>query len=598
LGGFHKFKKFGPSKLILPATFWNTPGNTELWISDGTTTGTIPIKTFGFVEELFANGGQVFFSGNDGTNGQELWRSDGTAAGTVLVKDAIVGIAGIAPKNFFSLGSTTSFFTSTDPNGNVSLWRTDGTSGGTSKIGNVDSYRAINNNIAFFTPSVEIAGQYFYQLWTSDGSEEGTQSIFQFDLGRVPVDLKPANGLVYFRLTNPAASTEEIWRSDGTPEGTFKITFDTPISNVQTAEMTYCNGNVIFPAANLVSNQELWKFASPLKSSQTISFAGIPTKTVGDPSFVVSATASSGLPVQLSSSDPLVASITGSTISILKQGITFIIARQPGDGMWQNAPIVYRKLTVIKKSNVITFSAIPTKSFGDAAFTLSASASSSLPVQFTSSDASIVNVSGVTATILKGGAVSLTATQAGNADFDTAIPVVQNIVIGKINQTITFGILPERNEKDPPVTLVALASSGLPITFSSSNPSVASVSGSTLTIGAPGTATISAKQTGNESYFPAPQVDRTITVNVVTGLEDPFSVGRVYPNPNPGQVYVEGISDLSSLVVRDQLGRLIPTTLERQDKGVYSFTLQAPPGLYFLSFQTAKGRLIEKLVKY
>ena len=55
-----------------------------------------------------------------------------------------------------------------------------------------------------------------------------------------------------------------------------------------------------------------------VKSDQTIAFGALAAKTFGDVPFNLSATASSNLLVTYLSSDPLIASITGNTITILK----------------------------------------------------------------------------------------------------------------------------------------------------------------------------------------------------------------------------------------------------------------------------------------
>ena len=60
--------------------------------------------------------------------------------------------------------------------------------------------------------------------------------------------------------------------------------------------------------------------------------------------------------------------------------------------------------------------------------------------------------------------------------------------------------------------MTATASSGLTVSFSSSNAAVATVSGSTLTIVGKGTATITARQVGNTNFLAAPNVTRTLTV--------------------------------------------------------------------------------------
>ena len=71
-------------------------------------------------------------------------------------------------------------------------------------------------------------------------------------------------------------------------------------------------------------------------SPQTISFAPIPSKTVGD-SFTLGATASSALPVSYSSSNPSVATVAGNVVTIVGSGSVVITASQGGDSSYSPA---------------------------------------------------------------------------------------------------------------------------------------------------------------------------------------------------------------------------------------------------------------------
>ena len=89
------------------------------------------------------------------------------------------------------------------------------------------------------------------------------------------------------------------------------------------------------------------------------------------------------------------------------------------------------------------------------------------------------------------------------------------LVITKAAQTITFAAfpaVPAVKVGDEPLTLTASASSGLPVSYASSNPAVATVTGSTLIIVGKGTATISATQAGDANRLAATAVTRTLTV--------------------------------------------------------------------------------------
>src|SRR5437762_5073083 len=75
----------------------------ELWKSDGTTGGTVPVKDInpGSSSSRPSNladvNGTLFFAAFDPTNGRELWKSDGTAARTVLVRDINPGSGHSSP---------------------------------------------------------------------------------------------------------------------------------------------------------------------------------------------------------------------------------------------------------------------------------------------------------------------------------------------------------------------------------------------------------------------------------------------------------------------------------------------------------------------
>ena len=246
--------------------------------------------------------------------------------------------------------------------------------------------------------------------------------------------------------------------------------------------------------------------------SQTITFAALQGKTYGNPPFTVSATASSGLPISFASLTSAVCTVGGSTVTIVAAGTCTIQASQAGNATHAAAPNVSRSFVVSKASQTITFGALAGKTYGNPPFTVSAAASSGLAVTFSSTTTPVCTVSGSTVTIVAGGTCTIKASQAGNASYLAANAVNQSFTVARASQTITFAVLANKTYGDPTFTVSATASSGLPVTFSSTTTAVCTVSGSTVTIIAGGTCTINASQAGNPNYLSATPLSRSFTV--------------------------------------------------------------------------------------
>ncbi len=88
-----------------------------------------------------------------------------------------------------------------------------------------------------------------------------------------------------------------------------------------------------------------------------------------------------------------------------------------------------------------------------------------------------------------------------------------SLIVAKANQAITFQALPTNLIcGDPDYPLNALAASGLPVTYASSNQTVAAIVSDAIHINGAGTSTIKASQAGNANWNPAPAVSKTLTI--------------------------------------------------------------------------------------
>ena len=181
-------------------------------------------------------------------------------------------------------------------------------------------------------------------------------------------------------------------------------------------------------------------YSNPLtvaKADQTILFNALPLKTFGDIDFALSAAASSGLNVSYSSNNPLVATVSGNLVHIVSGGTALITASQSGNSNYNAAPDVSQTLTVRSTIQTISFSSLPLKIYGDADFTISASASSGLIVSFSSDNPAVATVSGNLIHITGAGTAQITATQSGDNNYIPATPVSQSLTVSKATLTFT-----------------------------------------------------------------------------------------------------------------------------------------------------------------
>ena len=200
------------------------------------------------------------------------------------------------------------------------------------------------------------------------------------------------------------------------------------------------------------------------KAAQTITFASIPSKFVGSGPFTVAPSSTSNLTVALSSSNTAVATVSGFSISPIGAGTTTISATQAGDTNYLAAATVTQVLTATTApiAQTIAFAALSPRrvaslkdvysaasliasstslSFTDAtsvaqanarsngSFALVATASSGLPVTFTSTVTNVATIVGNICTPVTPGVTNIVAAQAGSTAYSAASTVTQSLVI-------------------------------------------------------------------------------------------------------------------------------------------------------------------------
>jgi hypothetical protein len=272
--------------------------------------------------------------------------------------------------------------------------------------------------------------------------------------------------------------------------------------------IAFQNGNSIYAAAQAVG--QIIVVNSP--TSQTISFT-TPASQAPNTMEALTATASSGLTVSFASTTASICTVEGSTATLMATGTCSITASQPGNNVYAAATPVSRSFTVTAPlSQTITFSSVPQQHVGGT-LTISATASSGLPVTFTIVQNGNCSISGNVVTFLNVGNCGVIANQAGNGTYAAAPAVGQVIVVNQpVAQTITFGSLPNNEGIGNTLTVSATASSGLAVVFSVVPNGNCSVSGNVVTFLNVGNCGVLANQPGNGTYSAAPQVGQIAVV--------------------------------------------------------------------------------------
>jgi hypothetical protein len=303
------------------------------------------------------------------------------------------------------------------------------------------------------------------------------------------------------------------------------------------------SGNSYYVAAAQVTTN-----FSVIQASNTIgTFGGITaTKTyLTSPVVFTIPTATSKLPVTVTVKSGPAVLIDTNKISLTGAGTVTLAANQPGNANYLAAPEVTTNCIVTSASNTIAaFAVIPAKTYSTSpvVFTVPA-ATSMLPVTVTVKSGPAVLIDTNKVSLTGSGTVTLAANQPGNSGFLPAPQVTTSFTVAKAPNTITFPVIATKTNGAAPFLLGATASSGLPVSYSSTNTNLIGLSGNVVSILGAGTVTIVASQPGNSGYTNATPVTNKFTVTA------PASSTNAFTNQIAGVGVASGIPTIPSLPI-------------------------------------------------
>jgi ELWxxDGT repeat protein len=207
-----------------------------------------------------------------------------TAAGAApfLVKDINPGKGrrcsvgkGSDPYGGVNVGDILFFFGACGATDDCQLWKSDGTPANTVQVSHI-----VTKNLCDLGPKqltvvdgrvFFVAGGSFFdgyesgydtQLWVSDGTNEGTVRVTEPDVLRNFDDMLSMGGHLFFTAWDDIS--RELWRSDGTPSGTVRLTnfrrWENPENfDSNSWDLTSVDGTLFFSRCQKATGCELWK---------------------------------------------------------------------------------------------------------------------------------------------------------------------------------------------------------------------------------------------------------------------------------------------------------------------------------------------------
>ena len=166
----------------------------------------------------------------------------------------------------------------------------------------------------------------------------------------------------------------------------------------------------------------------------------------------------------------------------------------------------------------------------------------------------------------------------------------QGYVESMTHQTIDFTMVESKTLGDDPFELIATATSGLPVTFTTSDSTILSVNGNIASIKGIGKAVITAHQDGNMFYWQATPV--SITAEILPPL--------IFPNPAREAFSIEvtdDFKDAESKIISAE-GEMVQQNAAVLKQGKLTFDIRAlTAGVYMVQVRNKNNNILFKIIK-
>jgi hypothetical protein len=321
-----------------------------LWVSDGTSIGTYKLSKPD-VKVLIGYNGSSFFTvlGGDfyyfGTSNEitGIYKVDASTNESIFIHSFVqIEHMYVVNNKLFIIQDNGEQYS---PKPARELWVVDGTTNETSYLLNFADDRidhvSIFKNEFYFT--ARIKGSADKALYKSDGSVEGTIPVFINK--NLPVTTYPASKnliacgeYIYFGIESSSGYINELWRTDGTPEGTIPIVNGEEAVFNLISDLSCVKDNLIFKQHN--SDYNFWTTNGEPNSLEGVNFNitnGSPVQSnfyftpVADKMFFSGTTPESGSEIYVTYPENIL-SINDDLISKTKDDLKVVMYPNPSKG--------------------------------------------------------------------------------------------------------------------------------------------------------------------------------------------------------------------------------------------------------------------------
>lgn len=542
----------------------------ELWKSDGTEGGTSIVKDInpgaaGGVQNYFAvtnAGAKLLFFANDGVNGLEIWSSDGTSDGTNMVTQLVEGAGGISLFTIPVAGLGKMFFSLYTAENGMEPWVTDGTESGTMLLKDINP-GAGNSQVSghcFWQDSVYFwanDGSAGAQLWKSDGTSEGTEKMSDFPTvsaySSQPSAIVRIGSSLYFSYDDAVRRSELHKYNLNTNELSLVRDINSPGESAP-RELTVLNDQIIFIARTNSEGDELWASDGTSEGTRLLKdivpgprYSNVNNLMVaaGKGWFIADDPDQGSVLWQTDGTSEGTVPVEGSPVNVTEinayNGVLYLIA---GNQEYGFEPYKYD----IKQEQFITFDPMEEKQYGDVPFMLNGTSTAGLSVDYTSSQPTVATVEGGMVTIHNAGETTITAAQPGNEVYVSAAEQEQNLVVRKADLSVTAqDVTRGEGEENPEFELIY---DGFVYDDDPDDLDETPVAATSADAESPAGSYDINVTGGADKNYSFTYSNGVLTVTEITGTGDtPKKAFNIYPNPASSFLYI-GTQDVETVSYR------------------------------------------------